>query len=99
MPIQKFHVNLQKIRISLSFRFFFLKMYFFFLFILFLGIIIIIFVLNRVIFFISKVIGNLRALFSGCSTKQQSAKYTPKKKIFEKYEGEYVDFEEIKMST
>lgn len=41
----------------------------------------------------------MRALFSGCSTKQQSAKYTPKKKIFEKYEGEYVDFEEIKMST
>jgi uncharacterized protein (UPF0333 family) len=73
-------------------------MYILFLFIILFVIIIIIFVINIVISFISKVISNFRALF--CS-KKSAAKHdtghnASKTKIFDKNEGEYVEYEEIK---
>lgn len=47
--------------------------------------------------FISKVISSFRALFgSGNSAAKQNTSHTSKTKIFEKNEGEYVEFEEIK---
>jgi len=69
----------------------------FLLFIFILVIIIIIFVVNTVITFISKVVNFFRILFGrGKTSHKQKAKTKNTTKIFAKYEGEYVDFEEIK---